>query len=113
MRELPYQAHRAPHTRTDPAYAPRAEVFDSLEHDEIHRKVQLLDPAVLNAGGQAWQASATGLGEAVAQAHTEIRAAIADGWRGAAPRPPAPPGRGGAQPGPPPRPGVGGGGVAL
>ncbi|MEV5394012.1 hypothetical protein AB0K56_27160, partial [Nocardia farcinica] len=75
MRELPYQAHRAPHTRTDPAYAPRAEVFDSLEHDEIHRKVQLLDPAVLNAGGQAWQASATGLGEAVAQAHTEIRAA--------------------------------------
>ncbi|BAD59530.1 PPE domain-containing protein [Nocardia farcinica] len=84
MRELPYQAHRAPHTRTDPAYAPRAEVFDSLEHDEIHRKVQLLDPAVLNAGGQAWQASATGLGEAVAQAHTEIRAAIADGWRGAA-----------------------------
>ncbi|SNY80675.1 hypothetical protein SAMN04244553_2247 [Nocardia amikacinitolerans] len=84
MREIPYQTERAPHTRVDPAYAPSVEVFDNLTHQEIHGKVQLLDPAVLNAGQQAWQTSATGLTESVAQAHNEIRSTIADGWRGGA-----------------------------
>ncbi|TQM30817.1 WXG100 family type VII secretion target [Nocardia bhagyanarayanae] len=84
MREIPYQTERAPHTRVDPAYAPSVEVFDNLTHQEIHGKVQLLDPAVLNAGQQAWQTSATGLIESVAEAHNEIRSTIADGWRGGA-----------------------------
>lgn len=70
--------------RTDPAYAPTVEVFDHLQQREIHQKVQLLDPVALHAGSQAWQGSATGLTDAVAQAHTEIRALIADGWRGGA-----------------------------
>lgn len=84
MRELPRSAHRDRHTRTDPAYAPNAEVFDGLAHDEIFRGVQAMDPGLLSAGAQSWQATATGLGEAVDQAHTEIRGAIADGWRGSA-----------------------------
>ncbi|WP_431967669.1 PPE domain-containing protein [Nocardia sp. bgisy134] len=84
MREIPYQTERAPHTRVDPAYAPSVEVFDNLTHQEIHGKVQLLDPAAIDAGRQAWQSSATGLTDSVAQAHNEIRSTIADGWRGGA-----------------------------
>ncbi|MEV6389188.1 PPE domain-containing protein [Nocardia xishanensis] len=84
MREIPYQTERAPHTRVDPAYAPSVEVFDNLSHQEIHGKVQLLDPAAIDAGRQAWQSSASGLTDSVAQAHNEIRSTIADGWRGGA-----------------------------
>ncbi|WP_040798021.1 PPE domain-containing protein [Nocardia higoensis] len=84
MREIPLAAERGEHTRTDPAYAPNAEVFDGLTHAEIFRNVQAIDPSLLSAGAQSWQATATGLADAVSQAHTEIRGAIADGWRGAA-----------------------------
>ncbi|MFG3620024.1 hypothetical protein [Nocardia sp. NPDC047654] len=84
MREMPRAGERATHRRTDPAYAPNVEVFDNLTHTEIHAKVQLLDPAVLSGGTQAWSAAAAHLADAVFQAHTEIRAAIADGWRGSA-----------------------------
>ncbi|WP_406232699.1 hypothetical protein [Nocardia sp. NBC_01009] len=83
MRKLPRTAEHGAH-RTDPDYAPNVEIFDSLTHQDIHAGVQLLDPAALSAGKQAWQGSATGLAEAVEQAHNEIRAAIADGWRGSA-----------------------------
>ncbi|MBF6466348.1 hypothetical protein IU427_14345 [Nocardia beijingensis] len=84
MREMPRAGERATHRRTDPAYAPNVEVFDNLTHSEIHAKVQLLDPAVLAGGQQAWSVAAAHLADAVFQAHTEIRAAIADGWRGSA-----------------------------
>lgn len=84
MREMPRAGERATHRRTDPAYAPNVEVFDNLTHTEIHAKVQLLDPAVLSGGRQAWSDAAAHLADAVFQAHTEIRAAIADGWRGSA-----------------------------
>ncbi|MGW4284590.1 WXG100 family type VII secretion target, partial [Nocardia sp. NPDC004750] len=84
MREMPRAGERATHRRTDPAYAPNVEVFDNLTHDEIHAKVQLLNPAVLANGRQAWSDAAAHLADAVFQAHTEIRAAIADGWRGSA-----------------------------
>lgn len=84
MREMPRAGERATHRRTDPAYAPNVEVFDNLTHEEIHAKVQLLDPAVLAGGQQAWSDAAAHLADAVFQAHTEIRAAIADGWRGSA-----------------------------
>lgn len=85
MRELPRSTHRGAH-RLDPDYAPTVEVFDNLTHQEIHAGVSLLDPVVLQTGRQAWQGAATGLSDAVASAHTEIRAAIADGWRGGAAR---------------------------
>ncbi|RJO80001.1 hypothetical protein D5S18_01780 [Nocardia panacis] len=84
MRRLPHTHERGTNQFVDPEYAPSVEVFDNLTHEEIHRKVQLLDPSALAAGKQAWHGSAGGLAEAVAQAHTEIRAAIADGWRGGA-----------------------------
>ncbi|MGW4366084.1 PPE domain-containing protein [Nocardia takedensis] len=85
MRELPtVTGERAPHTRTDPDYAPDVEVFDNLTHREIHEAVQQLDPAAINAGGAAWHGSAAGLADAVTRAHTEIRSLIADGWRGGA-----------------------------
>lgn len=84
MRKMPRESSRGEHTRTDPDYSPTSEVFDNMSHQEIHAKVQLLDPAALTAGQQAWQGSATGLGDAVTQAHTDIRGAIANGWRGAA-----------------------------
>ncbi|MFE7799925.1 hypothetical protein [Nocardia sp. NPDC057440] len=83
MRKLPRTAEHGAH-RTDPDYAPNVEIFDNLTHQDIHAGVQLLDPAALSAGKQAWQGSSTGLAEAVEQAHNEIRAAIADGWRGSA-----------------------------
>lgn len=88
MRELPTNAERGEHTRHDPDYAPNVEIFDNLTHRRIHAGVQLLDPAALSAGQQAWQGSATGVADAVSQAHTEIRALIADGWRGARRGPP-------------------------
>ncbi|WP_157227277.1 WXG100 family type VII secretion target [Nocardia asiatica] len=84
MREMPRAGERARHRRTDPAYAPHVEVFDNLTHTEIHAKVQLLNPAVLAGGRQAWGEAAAQLADAVFQAHTEIRAAISDGWRGSA-----------------------------
>ncbi|MEU4345106.1 hypothetical protein AB0H00_28275 [Nocardia sp. NPDC023852] len=84
MRKMPRAAERATHRRTDPAYAPNVEIFDNLTHAEIHAEVQLLNPAVLAGGEQAWADSAAGLADAIFQAHTEIRAAIADGWRGGA-----------------------------
>jgi uncharacterized protein YukE len=67
---------------TDPDYVAAVEVFDNLTYDEIHRGVIALNPAVLTAGRQAWRGSSAGLSDAVQQAHAEIRAAIADGWRG-------------------------------
>lgn len=85
MRELPRSTHRGAH-RLDPEYAPTVEVFDNLTHQEIHAGVSLLNPVVLQTGRQAWQGAAIGLSDAVAAAHTEIRAAIADGWRGGAAR---------------------------
>ncbi|MFI7194773.1 hypothetical protein ACIBQ0_34030 [Nocardia nova] len=69
---------------TDPDYAPTVEVFDNLTHREIQRGVQELNPEILTAGRQAWQSSAAGMADAVQSAHTEIRGAIADGWRGGA-----------------------------
>ncbi|PPJ27931.1 hypothetical protein C5E45_15695 [Nocardia nova] len=69
---------------TDPDYAPTVEVFDNLTHRDIQRGVQELNPEILTAGRQAWQSSAAGMADAVQSAHTEIRAAIADGWRGGA-----------------------------
>jgi uncharacterized protein YukE len=83
MRKLPRIAERGAH-RTDPDYAPSVEIFDNLSHQDIHTGVQLLNPAMLTAGKQAWDGSATGLAEAVEQAHNEIRSTIADGWRGGA-----------------------------
>ncbi|WP_280261677.1 PPE domain-containing protein [Nocardia wallacei] len=68
----------------DPDYAPTVEVFDQMRYDEIYRGVLQLNPEVLTAGRQAWQGAATGLGDAVQQAHAEIRGAVADGWRGGA-----------------------------
>ncbi|MBF6350778.1 MULTISPECIES: WXG100 family type VII secretion target [Nocardia] len=68
----------------DPDYAPTVEVFDNLTHEQIHAGVSLLDPSALQTGGQLWQGAATGLNDAVNQAHTEISGAISDGWRGAA-----------------------------
>ncbi|WP_459547780.1 WXG100 family type VII secretion target [Nocardia sp. X0981] len=82
MRELPRVGKRGVHDRFDPDYAPTVEVFDNLTHQQIHAGVSLLNPAVLQAGSLAWQGAAAGLSDAVAQAHTEIRGAIADGWRG-------------------------------
>ncbi|WP_278263288.1 WXG100 family type VII secretion target [Nocardia sp. AG03] len=69
---------------TDPDYAPVIEVFDNLSHAEIHQAVQRLDPAALSAAGDAFLTTATGLGDEVDNAHGEIRAALADGWRGSA-----------------------------
>ncbi|MFI1463356.1 WXG100 family type VII secretion target [Nocardia carnea] len=68
----------------DPDYAPTVEVFDNLTHEQIHAGVSLLDPSALQTGGQLWQGAASGLNDAVTQAHTEIRGTISDGWRGAA-----------------------------
>lgn len=84
MRKLPRTPERLLARRNDPAYAPNVEVFDNLTHQEIHDKVQLLNPAVLSGGQQAWGDAAAGLAEAISQAHIEIRADIADGWRGSA-----------------------------
>ncbi|MGW5387567.1 PPE domain-containing protein [Nocardia sp. NPDC003963] len=84
MRELPRVGGRGVHYRVDPEYAPTVEVFDNLTHQQIHAGVAALNPSVLQTGGQTWQDAATGLTDAVAQAHTEIRGAIADGWRGSA-----------------------------
>ncbi|MET8796816.1 hypothetical protein ABZV91_10245 [Nocardia sp. NPDC004568] len=84
MRELPRAGARGVHYRVDPEYAPTVEVFDNLTHRQIHAGVAAMNPSVLQTGGQTWQGAATGLTDAVAQAHTEIRGAIADGWRGPA-----------------------------
>ncbi|MEU8898483.1 WXG100 family type VII secretion target [Nocardia sp. NPDC048505] len=84
MREIQVTTERWPHTRTDPDYVPSVEIFDNITHKQIHDSIQLMDPTVLDAGRQAWQQSATGLADAVTAAHTEIRATIADGWRGGA-----------------------------
>ncbi|TDP42270.1 hypothetical protein DFR75_1011380 [Nocardia ignorata] len=71
---------------TDPDYVAVVEVFDSLSHSEIHTAVQQLDPAALSSGGQLYLTAATAVGDEVDNAHAEIRAAIADGWRGSAAR---------------------------
>lgn len=68
----------------DPDYSPTVEVFDRMHYDEIYRGVLQMNPEVLTAGRQAWQNAAAGVGDAVQQAHAEIRGAIADGWRGSA-----------------------------
>ncbi|MFD3591957.1 WXG100 family type VII secretion target [Nocardia sp. NPDC058640] len=70
--------------RTDADYAPVVEVFDNLSHAEIHQAVRQLDPAALSTAAQTFLTTATSLGDGVDIAHGEIRAAIADGWRGAA-----------------------------
>ncbi|MFC4375337.1 hypothetical protein ACFO5K_14650 [Nocardia halotolerans] len=69
---------------TDPDYVSVVEVFDNLSHAEIHDAVRQLDPVALSNAGQLFLTAATGLGEEVDNAHGEIRAAIADGWRGEA-----------------------------
>lgn len=70
--------------RTDVDYVSVVEVFDNLSHSEIHSAVRQLDPAVLAGAAETFLTAATGLGDGVEIAHGEIRAAIADGWRGAA-----------------------------
>ncbi|MFI7668309.1 WXG100 family type VII secretion target [Nocardia sp. NPDC049526] len=89
MRKMPHSGEKTPiryadPSYTDPNYARTVEIFDNLSHREIHDGVQLMNPVVLAAGRQAWQGSSTGLATAVEQAHSDIRAAMADGWRGAA-----------------------------
>ncbi|WP_280276064.1 WXG100 family type VII secretion target [Nocardia wallacei] len=68
----------------DPDYSPTVEVFDRMRYDEIYRGVLQMNPEVLTAGRQTWQNAAAGVGDAVQQAHAEIRGAITDGWRGSA-----------------------------
>ncbi|MFF2088316.1 WXG100 family type VII secretion target [Nocardia sp. NPDC058176] len=70
--------------RTDPDYVSVVEVFDNLSHAEIHQAVGQLDPAALASAGEVFLTTSTGLGDSVDSAHGEIRAAIADGWRGTA-----------------------------
>ncbi|MFD3702673.1 WXG100 family type VII secretion target [Nocardia sp. NPDC058658] len=70
--------------RTDADFVSVVEVFDNLTHAEIHSAVRQLDPAALASAGETFLTTATGLGDGVEIAHGEIRAAIADGWRGAA-----------------------------
>ena len=70
--------------RTDVDYVSVVEVFDNLSHGEIHSAVRQLDPAALAGAAETFLTAATGLGDGVEIAHGEIRAAIADGWRGAA-----------------------------
>ncbi|MEV4154600.1 WXG100 family type VII secretion target [Nocardia salmonicida] len=70
--------------RTDVDYVSVVEVFDHLSHTEIHSAVRQLDPAALAGAAETFLTAATGLGDGVEIAHGEIRAAIADGWRGAA-----------------------------
>ena len=84
MRKMPHTGEKTPVRYVDPDYARTVEIFDNLSHQEIHDGVRLMNPVVLAAGQQAWQGSSTGLATAVEQAHSEIRAAMADGWRGAA-----------------------------
>ncbi|MFI5777837.1 WXG100 family type VII secretion target [Nocardia sp. NPDC051570] len=79
-----HEINGGPRRSTDPDYSPNCEVFDHLGYDEIYRGVAQLKPEVLTAGRETWRSSATGVAEAVQQAHAEIRAAIADGWRGPA-----------------------------
>ncbi|MEV6214271.1 WXG100 family type VII secretion target [Nocardia sp. NPDC051833] len=69
---------------TDPDYAAVVEVFDNLSHAEIHQAVRQLDPAALSAAGELFLTTSTALGDEVENAHGEIGAAIADGWRGSA-----------------------------
>ncbi|MEU5405884.1 WXG100 family type VII secretion target [Nocardia asteroides] len=69
---------------TDPDYAPVVEVFDNLSHTQIYEAVRQLDPAALTSAGEVFLTTATGLGTEVENAHAEISAAIADGWRGGA-----------------------------
>ncbi|MGW5316317.1 WXG100 family type VII secretion target [Nocardia thailandica] len=68
----------------DPDYVAAIENFDQLSHADIHAAVDRLDPAVLADGGRVFTGAGSEFGDAVARAHGEIRAAIADGWRGAA-----------------------------
>ncbi|MFR9751126.1 hypothetical protein ACL02S_08825 [Nocardia sp. 004] len=84
MRRMPRAEARTGQQHFDPPYAPNVEVFDHLTHAEIHAGVKSLRPAILVDGGQAWGVAAAHLAEAISEAHIEIRAAIADGWRGAA-----------------------------
>ncbi|MFD3746114.1 WXG100 family type VII secretion target [Nocardia sp. NPDC058633] len=70
--------------RTDADFVPVVEVFDNLSHAEIHNAVRQLDPAALVGASETFLTTATGLGDGVENAHGEIRAAIADGWRGTA-----------------------------
>ncbi|MFC6013881.1 hypothetical protein [Nocardia lasii] len=69
---------------TDADYVAVVEVFDNLSHADIHRAVGALDPAALSAAAVTFLDTAVGLGDGIELAHGEIRAAIADGWRGAA-----------------------------
>ncbi|MFC4125465.1 WXG100 family type VII secretion target [Nocardia rhizosphaerae] len=69
---------------TDPDYAPVVEVFDHLSHAEIYQAVRELDPAALTGAGELFLTTSTALGGEVENAHGEIGAAIADGWRGGA-----------------------------
>jgi len=86
MREMERGATRGHNERAeqrlDPDYAPNVEVFDNLGHQEIYDNVQSMNPATLLDGQQAWQSTATAVGDAVNRAHSQIGAAIADGWRG-------------------------------
>ncbi|WP_433200105.1 WXG100 family type VII secretion target [Nocardia sp. CA-107356] len=82
MRKMPHTGEKTPIRYVDPDYTHTVEIFDNLSHQQIHDGVQLMNPVVLAGGQQTWQGSSTGLATAVEQAHTEIRAAIADGWRG-------------------------------
>lgn len=68
----------------DPDYVSVIENFDQLTHTDIHTAVDALNPAVLTEGGRLFNVAGIEFGDAVARAHGEIRAAIADGWRGAA-----------------------------
>ncbi|GGK46936.1 hypothetical protein [Nocardia camponoti] len=66
----------------DANYVPAIEVFDRLSHAEIHSVVSELDPAALVSAGGVFDAVGGALAEAITNAHTEIHATIADGWRG-------------------------------
>ncbi|MFI9509315.1 hypothetical protein [Nocardia sp. NPDC052566] len=84
MRKMRRTTERGTTQLVDAEYAPNVEVFDNMSHAEIHQGVQQLNPAELTAGQQIWHGSSNALAEAVELAHTEIRATVADGWRGAA-----------------------------
>ncbi|WP_157514000.1 hypothetical protein [Nocardia concava] len=67
---------------TDPDYIQHLEDFDRLSHEQIHHRVQAINPGEIHTAAQVWVSIADSMFGALSTLHATVQSALSDGMSG-------------------------------
>ncbi|WP_369639666.1 hypothetical protein, partial [Nocardia sp. JMUB6875] len=67
---------------TDPDYVQHLEDFDRLSHEQIHHRVQAMNPGEIHTAAQLWVSIADSMFGALSALHVTVQSALSDGMSG-------------------------------